>query len=363
MIVYKCKMCGGDLEIEDGKKMATCEYCMTKQSIPSTDDEKIASMYNRADHFRREKQFDVALGIYEHILEENPDDPETYWYLVLCKYGIEYVKDPVTQVQKPTIHGMQMKSILMDEDYRAALKHADANQRAYYEEQGNAIERYQREIIEIVNKEQAYDIFISYKDTMDGQRTQTSLLAQDLYETLTNAGYRVFYSRISLENILGEKYEPYIFAALSSAKVMLVVGRSREEFESPWVRNEWNRFLSMKSEREKKILIPCYKDMDPYDMPNEFQVLQCQDISKIGFEKDLLRGIQKILDRSKKKEERDDGKRMHATTDSLLERAFMCIQDGEYEKADSITDEVLNANPRDGKAYLGKLLIERKVPS
>ena len=40
---------------------------------------------------------------------------------------------------------------------------------------------------------------------------------------LVEKGYRVFFARITLEDVAGTEYEPYIFAALNSAKVMVVL--------------------------------------------------------------------------------------------------------------------------------------------
>ena len=88
-------MCGGNLNIQQGEKTAVCEYCRTQQTVPSTDDEKKANLFNRANHFRRNSEFDKAKEIYEHILDEDSNDAEVYWSIVLCKYGIEYVEDPV----------------------------------------------------------------------------------------------------------------------------------------------------------------------------------------------------------------------------------------------------------------------------
>lgn len=40
-----------------------------------------------------------------------------------------------------------------------------------------------------------------------------------------------------------------------------------------------------------------------------------------------------------------------------LKRAFIFIEDGEYERADELLEEVLNRNPENAKAYVGKLMI------
>ena len=40
MSAFKCKMCGGALEIRQGDTVVECEYCGAKQTLPKLDDEK-----------------------------------------------------------------------------------------------------------------------------------------------------------------------------------------------------------------------------------------------------------------------------------------------------------------------------------
>ena len=75
--------------------MVTCEYCNTKQTLPKLDDDKKVTLYERANQFGRNNEYDKAMEIYEKILNEDPTDAESYWSLVLCRYGIEYVEDPM----------------------------------------------------------------------------------------------------------------------------------------------------------------------------------------------------------------------------------------------------------------------------
>lgn len=63
MAVFKCKMCGGSLEIISGQSVAVCEYCGTKQTLPKLDGEKRIQLYDRANYFRRENEFDKTMGI------------------------------------------------------------------------------------------------------------------------------------------------------------------------------------------------------------------------------------------------------------------------------------------------------------
>ena len=34
-MIFKCKICGGTLNVEQGKRTAVCEYCGVEQTIPS----------------------------------------------------------------------------------------------------------------------------------------------------------------------------------------------------------------------------------------------------------------------------------------------------------------------------------------
>ena len=148
MAIYKCKMCGGTLEFEQDATVGVCDHCGTKQTVPRLDDERRANLYDRANHFRRNNDYDKAAGIYEKILNEDATDAEAYWSLVLCRYGIEYVEDPATHRRVPTVNRAQFTSVFDDGNYKSALQYADALQRALYEEEAAAINEIQKGILE-----------------------------------------------------------------------------------------------------------------------------------------------------------------------------------------------------------------------
>ena len=300
--IIRCKMCGGDLALIEGSSIATCEFCGTTQTVPNQDNEKKLALFARANQHRTDCEFDKAAGVYESIVADFPSEAEAYWGLVLCKYGIEYVDDPATGKKIPTCHRSSFESIMDDKDFEQVMDTADSVARKVYREEAKQIEQIRKGIIAVSSKEDPYDIFICYKETDEkGQRTIDSVLAQDLYTALTEKGYRVFFSRISLEDKLGQEYEPYIFAALSSAKIMLAIGTDYEYYNAVWVKNEWSRYLKLIAKGEKKTLIPCYKDIDAYDMPKEFRTLQAQDLGKVGATQDLLRGVEKVLNEKPQK--------------------------------------------------------------
>ena len=60
MAILKCKICGGALEIDSAQSVTTCQYCGTKQTLPRITDERRANLYDRANHFRHNNDFDKA---------------------------------------------------------------------------------------------------------------------------------------------------------------------------------------------------------------------------------------------------------------------------------------------------------------
>jgi len=347
MAIIKCKMCGGDIEISADKTFGTCEYCGSTMTLPKVDDEQRAAAFNRGNHFRRSGEFDKALAVYERIVAEDDNDAEAHWCCALCRFGIEYVEDPATYEWLPTCHRASFDS---------AAKIAEV----------------QRGILATSQNEQPFDIFLCYKETgEDGQRTRDSLMAQEVYYELTEQGYRVFFARITLEDKAGTEYEPYIFAALNSAKVMVVIGTKPEHFNAVWVKNEWSRYLALMRTDRSRLLIPCYRDMDPYDMPEELSMLQSQDMGKIGFIQDLIRGVKKVVDAGKPQETAKETVKetvvVHneggSNVQALLKRGSMALEDGDWGKADEFFEQVLNQDAECGAAYLGKFLAKVKSPS
>ena len=352
-------MCWGSLEIVAGTTVVECQYCGTKQTLPRLSDERISNLYDRANHFRRNNDYDKALSIYEQILSEDRSDSEAYWSIVLCRYGIEYVEDPATHRRIPTINRAQYTSIFSDEDYKSAILYADDTQKAIYEQEAEQIDSIQKGILEVSQSEDPFDVFICYKETdANGRRTQDSVLATELYNEHTREGYKVFFSRITLEDKLGQEYEPIIFAALNSAKVMVVLGTKPEHFNAVWVKNEWSRYLSLIRNGARNTLIPAYRDMDPYDLPEEFSHLQAQDMSKLGFMQDLTRGIKKILSAGKTTDKKENTASGGTSIEATIDYALLLIEDGNVQKANQLLEQVVATAPKHPMIYVAKLLIE-----
>ena len=358
-----CKMCGAPVGLREGVFSDTCEYCGGLITLPKIETEEQERLYNRAEHFRRLGEFDKAIRAYAQIVAAVPDDPEAHWGMVLSRYGIEYVEDPASHQRIPTCHRVSTEPVLTDADYLAAVENAGDREREIYEKEAERIEQIRKGILAISTQEQPFDVFICYKESDEyGQRTRDSVAAQEIYYALTEAGYKVFFSRITLESKLGQQYEPYIFAALNSARVMLVVGSSPAHFNAAWVRNEWSRYLELMKTDRRKLLIPCFRDMDAYELPGELSMFQSQDMGRIGFIQDLLRGIKKVI-------AVDGNARMESpppaaaggSENPLVVRARMLVEIGDFDAARGYCERALDADPRNGYAYFYLLMAESGV--
>ncbi len=303
MFIYKCRICGGTLELIEGSNTAVCEYCGTEQTVPKRLDENLQKLYDLANNAFQSNDFSNAENLYRQILLVAPEDSNAYWSLVLCKYGVTYVKNPVNSEYVPTCNRTSMSSIFEDENYKKAIQFADEGKKAIYEKDAKIIDDIQRGIIELCKKEKPFDVFICYKESDEnGNRTADSLFAQKVYNELTELGYKVFYSRITLESKIGSEYEPYIYSALSTSKVMLLIASNEEYVNAPWVKNEWIRYSSMS--KADKNLIPLRIGMTHDKLPTELSALTSYGTDDEGFWDEFIRGIKKIIPVSVTKKEK-----------------------------------------------------------
>jgi tetratricopeptide (TPR) repeat protein len=356
-------MCGGNLDVPNGVSVIICDNCGTEQTLSTSGDDIVINLFNRANNLRIKCEFDKAVDAYEKILDIDNTQAEAHWGIVLCKYGVEYVEDTQTGNRHPTCHRTQLESILTDSDYIATLQNADSTAKLVYEIQAKEINDLQRKILDIVKSEKPFDVFICYKEKDEnGQKTRDSVIANEIYHELTNSGLKTFYAAITLEDKLGVEYEPYIYAALSSAKVMLVLGTRQEYFNAIWVKNEWSRYLHMMKidKSQKKTLIPCFRDMDAYDLPDEFSHLQALDMSNIAFMPDLTRNLKKLVG-TEQTSAASASSKSDSNAAPLVKRAFLFLEEREISRADELLERALDFDPEYSQAYIGKLMVQKNV--
>jgi hypothetical protein len=105
-------------------------------------------------------------------------------------------------------------------------------------------------------------------------------------------------------------------------------------------------------------------------MPKELRNLAAQNMGKIGAMQDLLHGVEKLIPINKQGSAQSNQDFLGVSTnqafsnptlDSLLRRAFVFLEDNDWEKADEYADRVLDMDAENGNAYLVKLLAELHV--
>lgn len=367
MAAFRCRCCGAGIEVNSAQTSCECSYCGVTQTVPILDFDEKAILWERADNLRRGGEYDRAMTVYGQLAELCPDDPDIYWSKTLCRYGVEYVEEHGSHKRIPTLNRIQYEPVTDDGDYRKAAAIADDGRRRVYIMWARQLEELRQTILAVTLAEQPYDIFICYKETdANGRRTEDSVLAAQLYRSLTAEGWRVFFSRVTLEDKAGTAYEPYIFAALNSAKIMLAVGTKPEHFNAVWTRNEWSRFLALTDGDTDKTLAVLYKGMLPAQLPEEFAHLRRFDMADPDFYEELMRGVRKTLKtsvRSAKPKEDTEERSESADASSLIRRARLLLEDEKYARADELCEQALNSEPENAEGYLVKLLAECRISS
>lgn len=371
----KCKMCGSNLDIGDSITVCKCEKCGTSQTVPDIEDDKELKLFERAGRLRFNCNFDKAAGIYNTITDSYTEEAEGYWGLILCKYGIEYA-DNASGKKVPVCHRISYDSVMDDEDFELVMENSDSESRAIFREEAKIIEENRKKYIQIAESEQPYDIYISYRAKDDnGDKTAVSEIAGHLYNKLTSARYRVFLSEAALKGKKQSDCEPYIYSALNSANVMLALGTSYDDYNNVWVKNEWNRYLEIAEKNKNKCLIPCYKDVDEYDIPKEFAGLKVCQLGNDDTFNNIMAEIANVVKQESvnqpapKPEKAEPAEEIEleeieiiepVDINKLLDEGFSAISDKNWKKANKLFFHVLDEEPDNSKAYWGQLLVQQE---
>ncbi len=345
-----CSTCGGSLTLNGN--VYKCNFCgnsyPVKQELTETD---IISL-NRAENLRRRFLFDDALEEYELILDNNKNLMEANWGAFLCEYGIEYVKD-YDDTFKPTCHRISSYPISKSK-YYAVLSDE-------YKDKAAEIEIVRQKVLKQSKLAPSYDVFLCYKqnDTESTGVTTESGWARDVYEELTyKKGLKVFFAEKSLaeENI---DWEAHIYSALRSAKIMFVFGSSIKNIISPWVRNEWKRFHTFYRDDDSRTIRVVYEKFDPYQLPRELQ-------GKQAIDQDRGNWLQLVCDAATSacggaNESKDNVFYEKKYSNPQIAKAMMKLNEGEYNTADQLANQILNDDVSCAKAYIIKLMALYKI--
>ncbi len=129
---------------------------------------------------------------------------------------------------------------------------------------------------------QKFDIFISFKATDNGELTRDSQVAAELYRTLTNRGFRVFFSSETLLEGKSSDFSSEIDSALDEARLLIVVSTQVDYINSGWIKHEWNTFnADILSDIKKNAQIITFTDgIAIKEMPRVLRYVQNYNFSE-----------------------------------------------------------------------------------
>ncbi len=244
---------------------------------------KLSGWFTQGENAQQMRRYDEALGHYQRVLALQGEEAEVHWRILMCLYGVEYVRDQRSGNFLPTLTRMQVEDLLQESAYLDACRFArDESIRAFYREEGRRLDRIVRKYQYICGSEKPYDVFISVKQGDDeGSMTPDAVVGLKLYHTLSKEGLRVFNSAESLTDKAGEEYEPYIMHALMSAKLMVVVASCEEYVSARWLKNEWRRFRWLREQEGvqsvRRLVVYSIKQGGLLSVPAEIGAMQLID--------------------------------------------------------------------------------------
>lgn len=378
-----CTNCGGDLVFDNESNVAKCKYCGKTFSVGSTLNDNQLIDYKQACEYWKTFAFAEAKRKFLEVAKNNEKFADAWWGVFISEYGIEFVNKFGESV--PTCHRAHTVSVFEDENLKNALKYALPKDKDEYVALADKIEEIRKKIIEKSLDGDAYDVFICFKATeIDDERKKTLDfdLGKEIYKELTDEGYKVFFSPETLLRIKEQEFEPYVYRALSTAKVLLLLCSDNKKINSPWVKNEWGRFLDL---RGGEGLIPVcgnkYENYSPNSLPLELRKLNAIEYDARLFERLKSKissffpeRLEKLAQEKREEEEKrlkrelDDLRRSivvngdgTTTVDSLLRRAEIFLNQGNFVKANEFYEKVLDADPEEARAYFGKALLENRI--
>lgn len=148
MSLYKCRMCEKTLKAEAGQVLRICSFCGTSQTLPVSGRDDIIVMLNRGNHLRQLCEFDKAAAIYKELLKHIQNDPEIYWQLVLCRYGVRYKPDRQIGFMIPECRQARYKSVLCDQSFLDAVNKSDPLRRDAYCKEAEYIDVMQKKLLQ-----------------------------------------------------------------------------------------------------------------------------------------------------------------------------------------------------------------------
>ncbi|MCM1333512.1 MAG: hypothetical protein NC084_03200 [Bacteroides sp.] len=355
-----CKICGGEVAPDEAGVTCECRGCGAEGMFPKSDVKKL----NRATYLRDRYEFDRARAILDELIAENPEDGEAYWNRLLATYGIRYAR---SGKRLPTcrVDVSALPAPTEAEDYKKTLYYATEEAQAQYTAMGERLAECVDASRRVFAEPQEYDLFIL---TDEKKNADDDLDGEKLYLRFTeNLGFRVFYAPETLKETDDGEKPARIAAAIANSRLMLAVFKAIPDTVSGYMNYATRLFLQGAERDEGKILLPIFnsKSVAYQELPEALVWGdEAFDLSDPEFMREISDAVEKILKPEDAAVVPDSiVTATAANKENLIKRAYMFLEDGEFETADTYFDKILDIDIEDSRAYIGKLLAEYKLTS
>lgn len=273
MVTKECAICGKMFMTEDNNQQELCNECTRRT----------AANMNRINHMEElmNGAYDKGIpeaGVRKVNITEIADDsetPEACWQHMVESLSVEYIPDNDGGSYIPVYYHLPFKSVYENSYYRKAIEllHDEPTREAYRKE-GTRLESMRQEMIKAIREDSICDAFIS------DHPTGTEDIGKEIGNFLQENGMKVFRSGEYAPGKQPGDYEQHIFAALTRARLMVIVASSASDFEMWHVKSEWKRYLAYMNEDKTLRLLICLKNVAREDVPEALSKSTIIDVSE-----------------------------------------------------------------------------------
>lgn len=354
-----CGICGGSVNPDESGAVGTCLGCGTSLPFPKSDIKKL----NRITYLRNTFKFAEAAKFAEELTEKNPDDSAAHWAMLLCEYGIQYVRDGANRVPVCRKDVTALKPVRESNNLKKAISAAPEDFQPKFESLTASIEDAINVSAGIMQQDKKYDVFIlcpenaSIDDDLDGDK---------IYLRFTsNLGFSVFYAPETLKTGDAAEKAAQTMFALKNSRIMLPSFRTVNNCRDGYLEYAVNTFCGEMAADKDKLIFPIFDSSTVKFQQLPEALMWCDDVfdcSENEFMREISDKIEAILKPEVNAIVPDDiVTATAANKENLIKRAYMFLEDAEFETADSYFDKILDIDIEDSRAYIGKLLAECRL--
>lgn len=356
-----CKICGGEIAPDAEHNNGACLGCGAECMYPKADVKKL----NRITYLRNELNFKRAELFADETVEDSSEDSEVYLNRFLCRYGIQYIRNGAKRFPVCRVNPSTLSEVSEDEDYKRALYYATEDMQSHYMNIGNAISEAVSVSRNVFAQDKKYDVFVLSRENAD---VDSDLDGDRLFLRFTeNLGFSVFYAPEVLKDMDETEKAAQIAYALENSRIMLANFKDISDCYDGYMNYAINTFIAAMASDDQKIIFPIFNSTNIrfQQLPEELVWYdEVFDSADGEFMREISEKVEMILKPEEAAVVPDSiVTATAANKENLIKRAYMFLEDGEFDTADTYFDKILDIDIEDSRAYIGKLLAEYKLSS